>query len=120
MPTSTYRLQAVLFLAALAQVSPALSDDSNKEAEDNAPPKCKYCPEDTGTSGWVEGGVGYQNNDDYHFGRYTGFEEEGAVGNASGEFRYRAEDGTFVDGEVRNLGVESRLFGSPKAGGAWK
>lgn len=107
MPNSIYRLQAVLFLAASVPFAQALSDEAT-DNDDNSPPTCKYCPEATGTSGWVEGGVGYQNDDDYHFGRYTGFEEEGGVVNASGELRYRGEDGTFVDGEAHDLGVESR------------
>lgn len=110
MPTGISRLQAVLFLAALTQWYPAFCEAADADAEDNAPPECKFCPQDTGSSGWVEGGIGYQNEDDYHFGRYTGFDEKGALLNGSGAFRYRGEDGTFVDGEAQNLGVESRRF----------
>ena len=108
MPTVTFRLQAILLLAAMTPMSQAISEESDADAEAATPPECKYCPEETGTSGWIEGGLGYQNDDDYHFGRYTGFDEQGALLNAGGELRYRGEDGTFFNGEAENLGVESR------------
>jgi len=108
MPTGIRRLQAVLFLATLALTSLVRADEPEADVSVIEPPPCKYCPDETGTSGWVEGGVGYQNNDDYRFGRYTGFEEEGGVVSADGEVRYRGEEGEYFEGTARHLGVESR------------
>lgn len=97
-------LQLGLLLMTLAPMSQLLAD----EMSDSEPPSCRYCPDQAGTSGWVEGGVGYQNNDDYHFGRYTGLEEEGGVVNMSGEFRYRGEEGKYLEGEAQDLGLDAR------------
>jgi MtrB/PioB family decaheme-associated outer membrane protein len=72
------------------------------------PATCKYCPDYSGWSGWIEGGIGTQSDDDYRFGRYSGYEEEGGLFNASGELRYRGRDGTFLEGVAEDLGIESR------------
>ena len=104
--TSSYSIQTVLLLVAFCYQTLALAADTKEESKE--PPDCKYCPDYTGWSGWLEGGAGYQSDNDYHFGRYTGYEEEGGVLNASGEVNYRDEDGSFMKGKVENLGIESR------------
>ncbi|MET0029116.1 MAG: MtrB/PioB family decaheme-associated outer membrane protein [Candidatus Thiodiazotropha sp.] len=93
-----------LLLTALLIPAPVRAEENS----DSEPPACRYCPDESGTSGWVEGGAGYQNNDDYRFGRYTGTEEEGVLFNAGGEFRYRGENGEYAEGAAQDLGLESR------------
>ena len=70
--------------------------------------KCKYCPDYTGTEGWVEPGIGYQSEDSYKFGRYTGLKDEGAFGNASGHLKHQGEDGRYFEIRGRNIGLDSR------------
>ena len=106
MSASTYSIQGVMLLAALAQLAPAMAEDTN--AGDDQAPVCKYCPDYAGHWGWLEGGVGYQHDDAYRFGRYTGLESKGALANGAGEFTYRAEDGAYVEGSAQDLGLESR------------
>jgi MtrB/PioB family decaheme-associated outer membrane protein len=70
--------------------------------------RCKYCPDYTGTEGWVEPGIGYQSEDSYQFGRYTGLKDESVFGNASGHIKHREEDGRYYEIRGRNLGLDSR------------
>ena len=85
---------------ALAPVKKAIPSPGTKACED--------CPDYTGWSGWVEGGIGFQSDDSYHFGRYTGLEKSGGLINAGGEVRYRGNDGIYLDGKAIDLGLESR------------
>ena len=108
MSTSTYPIQVALLLAAFCHSALAADEDTGSDSETQLPKNCKYCPDNDGWSGWLEGGIGYQNNDDYRFGRYTGYVDEGAFVNANGELNYRDEDGLFIEGIIDNLGLESR------------
>jgi MtrB/PioB family decaheme-associated outer membrane protein len=105
MTANNYPLHACLLFAFLA--SPALAAD-DAETAGKEPPECKYCPDYSGWSGWVEAGIGYQDQDDYHFGRYTGEVDEGFLVNADGEVNYRNQDGTFVEGQAEDLGIDAR------------
>ena len=109
MSNSNYSLPVVLLLAILSQPCLAADDDdeTTNDAANEAPP-CKYCPDYTGWSGWIEPGVGYQSDDDYHFGRYTGYDEKGGYINLDGRVDYRGEDGRFLEGEAEDLGIDSR------------
>lgn len=69
---------------------------------------CKFCPDYTGTEGWGELGIGYQSEDSYKFGRYTGLTDKGVFGNASGDFKHQEEDGRYFEFRARNLGLDSR------------
>ena len=69
---------------------------------------CKYCPDTTGTEGWVEPGIGYQSEDSYRFGRYTGLKDDGVFGSADGQIKHREEDGRYFEIRGRNLGLDSR------------
>ncbi|HYP68113.1 MAG TPA: MtrB/PioB family decaheme-associated outer membrane protein [Thiobacillaceae bacterium] len=82
----------------------------SKKAEEAATTgkACEDCPDYTGWSGWVEGGLGYQSNDSYHFGRYTGLEKSGGHVNAGADVRYRGKDGSYLDGKAIDLGLASR------------
>lgn len=108
MSTSGYPIPVVLLLSLLSQPTLAADDDTITDTENQKPRPCKYCPDDTGWSGWVEGGVGSQSEDSYHFGRYTGYEDEGTVFNGSGELNYRDEHGNFLEGRAEDLGIKSR------------
>ena len=100
MSVSSYPVPALLLLAVLSPQTQAA--DTDKDGN------CRYCPDITGWTGWVEGGLGYQSDDDSHFGRYTGYDEEGFLLNGGADVRYRDEDGTFLDGRAEDLGLESR------------
>ena len=108
MSVSSYPMPVVLLLALLSQQALAADDENKGEETAKEPPPCKYCPDYSGWSGWVEGGLGIQSDDDYHFGRYTGHEDKGAELDGSGELHYRGEDGSFLEGEVEDLVLESR------------
>ncbi|MEJ2576566.1 MAG: hypothetical protein P8106_07735, partial [Gammaproteobacteria bacterium] len=103
MTANNYPLHACLLFTFLAP--PALAAD-DAETAGKEPPECKYCPDYSGWSGWVEAGIGYQDQDDYHFGRYTGEVDEGFLVNADGEVNYRNQDGTFVEGQAEDLGID--------------
>lgn len=115
MSNSTPPMRFALLVAALLQLLPAVTHaaKADKDAEDgknvDTGKVCDDCPDESGRSGWVEGGIGIQSDDSYHFGRYTGLEDSGAVILLNGEVRYRGKtDGAYVDGKVENLGLESR------------
>ena len=78
------------------------------EARRPGPPPCEDCPDYSGWSGWVEGGIGVQSDDSDHFGRYTGHEKSGGTAIANGVVRYRGKDGSYLDGKAIDLGLDSR------------
>ncbi len=109
MSTSKPPMRFALLVAALMQLLPAAAYAAKADKDVDAGKLCEDCPDESGRSGWVEGGIGIQSDDSYHFGRYTGMEESGAVILLNGEARYRGKtDGTYLDGKVENLGLESR------------
>lgn len=108
MSANTYSVSVVLLLTALGQ--PALAADDESQNETPEPPSCKFCPDNEGWSGWIEGGLGFQSDDSYHFGRYSGYEEEGFLGNVNGEFDYRDENGNFIEAVIDDLLIETRLL----------
>lgn len=95
-------LAVTLLFTAMSQI-PQLS-----QAAEDGPPDCKNCPDTTGWSGWVEGGAGYQSDDDAHFGRYTGYYDKGGKLNLNGDLKYLDEDGNIFEGQFDDLGVDSR------------
>ena len=97
----------ILLLAFWVYLLPAAAE----EPDDVAPWKdwkCKYCPDYTESESWIEPGIGYQSDDSYKFGRYTGLKDDGLFGNASGHIKHREEDGRYFDIRGRNLGLDSR------------
>ena len=101
-----HTLLYTLILAAL--MLPITAEAAKKSADGDGPAACDDCPDYSGWSGWVEGGLGAQSDDDYHFGRYTGYESRGGTLNAAGELRYRAKDGHYADLKAVDLGLTSR------------
>lgn len=69
---------------------------------------CKFCPFESGLDGTLEGGLGYQTDDAFRFGDYTGLDEQGLllVGNA--DARFRSDDALNWTVTARDLGLDSR------------
>jgi MtrB/PioB family decaheme-associated outer membrane protein len=109
MSASTPPMQFALLVAALAQVLPSMAYAAKADKDADEARICEDCPDTSGRSGWVEGGVVMQSDDSFHFGRYTGNEANGALLNLNGEVSYRGKlDGAYLNGKVMNLGLESR------------
>lgn len=83
--------------------------DPAGEVRDN--PTCRYCPDYRGTTGWVEAGAGYQDEDSAPFGRYTGLDDEGFHGVLNGRIGHRGGGGRYLDMAADDLGLESRRLG---------
>jgi MtrB/PioB family decaheme-associated outer membrane protein len=103
----------ILLFTAWSWLSPAVAEQSAAAEEPAAATtweswRCKYCPEIGGTEGWVEPGIGYQSEDSYRFGRYSGLKDDGVFGNADGYLMHREEDGRYYEIRGRNLGLQSR------------
>ena len=103
-------LMQILPMAAMAAEKAEKSDKATKaDKEEDSGKACEDCPDYSGWSKWFELGVGVQSDDSYHFGRYTGLEEEGAVINANAEASYRAKTGGgYMNAKVTDLGLDSR------------
>lgn len=108
MSASKIPMKYALLVAALMQVLPASAAKTDKVA-DEGNKACEDCPDTSGRSGWVEGGIGAQSDDSTHFGRYNGLVDSGAVINVNGAVTYRGKlDGAFLNGEFVDLGLDSR------------
>lgn len=108
MPASKSPLRYALLTAMILQLLPALAyaaDDDDDEDDGRA---CEDCPLYVGWSGWVEGGLGHQNRDSTHYGRFTGHHDKGGFINADANVRYRAVDGTYANIQARDMGLDSR------------
>lgn len=112
-------MRYALLVVALMQILPmavmaaekgekaAKATKADKEEETGA--ACEDCPDYSGWSKWFEVGIGSLSDDSYHFGRYSGQEEEGAYINANAEATYRAKTGGgYMNARVRDLGLDSR------------
>lgn len=98
---------SVLLLTFWLYLLPATAEEPAAAAPwENWP--CKYCPDTAGTEGWVEPDIGYQSEDSYRFGRYTGLKDDGVFGSADGQIKHREEDGRYFEIRGRNLGLDSR------------
>jgi MtrB/PioB family decaheme-associated outer membrane protein len=115
MSVSKFPLKSALLVAALAQAlaSPAYAAKAAKDAdEEEGAPVCEDCPDYSGRTAWVEGGIGVQSEDSTHFGRYNGHQDSGATVNLNGEVRYRGKlDGAYLDGKFVDLGLDTRNLG---------
>jgi len=90
---------------AAATPAPAKTTEEAKSLTTKA---CEDCPDYSGWSGWVEAGVGYQTDDSYPFGRYTGLVDKGGVINAGADVRYRGNEGSYLNVIATDLGLDSR------------
>jgi MtrB/PioB family decaheme-associated outer membrane protein len=115
-------MQYALLVAALMQILPMTvlaadkSDKADKtekaakaDKEEDSGKACEDCPDYSGWAKWFELGVGSLSDDSYHFGRYTGSQDEGAYINANAEANYRAKSGGgYMNAKVTDLGLDSR------------
>ncbi|MDD4880971.1 MAG: MtrB/PioB family decaheme-associated outer membrane protein [Gallionellaceae bacterium] len=102
-------MQYALLVAALMQILPDAACAAKAGDDADEAKACDDCPNVSGTSGWVEGGIGIQSKDSYHFGRYTGQVDSGAYVNLNGVVSYRGSlDGAYLNGELVDLGLDSR------------
>jgi MtrB/PioB family decaheme-associated outer membrane protein len=105
LPPAAAPAQQKAFVPPLDAVSMATPPAEAKAAATKA---CEDCPDYSGWSGWVEAGVGYQTEDSYPFGRYTGLVDQGGLVNGAGDVRYRGADGSYLDLIAADLGLTSR------------
>lgn len=94
--------------ATLLCAGAALAQTAEAQPPDTSAWTCKFCPFETGTSGWVEFGEGFLTDESDRFGDYTGIDGEDPffVGNA--ELRRRGEEGLDWTVAVTDLGLPSR------------
>lgn len=98
-----------LFLIAAIGALSATASDVVAAQVDTSQWKCESCPfEKPATSGKVEVGAGGVSDDSQKFGDYTGLEDQGGFLALGGELRYRGEDGTYVNLEAADLGLDVR------------
>ena len=86
---------------------------SNLEAQEESVTQDWTCQRCLSTTGWeldIEAGPAYVNDDAYHFGDYTGIDEEGIYlfGDVSG--RYWDKDARYMNFEGFNLGPDAGAF----------
>lgn len=70
--------------------------------------ECNYCPYQTGLEGEISFGIGYVDRDDYHFGNYTGLDEQGSYVVLGADLFYRGEDASYWQLNATRLGLDSR------------
>ena len=74
--------------------------------------KCTSCPYPKGTTGSVDGGVGYVTDSSQKFGDYTGLDATARSSILDGTVSRRGDDGYYADLWGADLGLDSRrLFG---------
>lgn len=83
---------------------------------------CRFCVFEDGWTAWAEPALGTVSKDSYHFGDFTGLQEQGALLDLSGAFRWReAPTGRSLDARAERLGLDSRALGvSGGQQGRWR
>lgn len=72
---------------------------------------CRFCTFESGQGGWIEPRLGYLTNASFHFGDYTGLDDDGLLLDLGGGWRYRnAESADAWDLSVERAGLDSRAF----------
>jgi len=105
-------------LVALGAVS--ISTGRVALAADPSQWKCETCPFEKGTTGTVEGGVGYVTQDAPKFGDYTGLDEKGAFAIAGATLRHRGDNGYYADFIASDLGLDDRsVYADGGREGSW-
>jgi MtrB/PioB family decaheme-associated outer membrane protein len=106
-PKSLIMLLALLGTPVMAGA--ADKDAAGKEASvDTSGWQCKFCAYETGSSGYVDAGIGYLSQDSFKFGEYTGLTDKGTYFVGDALYGYRDKNGHYLDLDARNLGLESR------------
>jgi MtrB/PioB family decaheme-associated outer membrane protein len=100
------RIAALAF--ALLAVGAAHGRDASPDTSEWV---CKFCTFEDGSTGWLEPTLGWVSDRSFHFGNFTGLEEDGAFLDLGGGWRYRnAEAGTAWDVRAEHLGLDSRAI----------
>jgi len=109
MKTTTRLFPLFILSMQAALVGKALAADADSpNAVDTSDWKCKYCAFEEGTSGYVEGGIGYVSTDSYKFGEYTGLNEEGVYALLGAGVRVRGDEASYWNIDANNLGLDTR------------
>jgi MtrB/PioB family decaheme-associated outer membrane protein len=109
MKTPTRLILSIVLLSAASSVIGAEKGDAGSSLPvDTSKWACKFCEFETGSSGYVDAGVGYLSDDSFKFGEYTGLTDKGAYFVGDALYGYRDKDGRYVDLDAQNLGLDSR------------
>ena len=92
-----------LAIPAFADEVPAVNKDQITDQSTD-----QNIDQNTEIFGFVEAGVGYQSDDSFRFGRYTGLTDKGAFLIGNFDFVSKKEDGTHTEAYGRRLGLDSR------------
>jgi MtrB/PioB family decaheme-associated outer membrane protein len=95
--------------ALAAAATAALASPAALAQVDTSNWNCEYCPFDEGYRAEFDAGASYVSDDALRFGNGTGYDEKGAYAEFDGEGRY-VNDGTRIDWEAKDLGLDSRAF----------
>ena len=95
-----FPLSSISLLILSLSLTPAFSD----EIAEPEPPA------DRQTSGYIEGGIGYQSEDSPWFGRYTGLSEEGSFFYGDIDVISKTDDGSRTQLSGRRLGLDSQTL----------
>lgn len=90
---------------------PIAADAADAPVVDTSRWVCKYCPFEDGHSNQVELGADYVSDAAAKFGEYNGLDRQGGVAIVNGEGRYRRRDGTWLDFNLQDAGLDSRSLG---------
>jgi MtrB/PioB family decaheme-associated outer membrane protein len=111
-------LRALWILALLATTAAAADGAADEAADEggatgagNAASRgwqCTLCPAPAGWNGELDTGGGWVSDSSLKFGDYRGLEDDGGFAALDGESHYRAEDGSFLDLMMRDLGIDNR------------
>ena len=103
-------IRLFVLMALVTQLSVVAADDSSPAIPvvDTSDWKCKYCEVEEGWSGEIEFGLGYVSDDSFKFGQWTGLNEKGSYPIVNADMYYRAEDASYIDLSVTELGLKSR------------
>ena len=81
-------------------------------AQSSAPAdwRCDVCEVERGWSGYLEAGLGYQSDDAFRFGDYTGLDEDGVFVSGAAAGSFHGDDGDYLRFEGLRLGLDSRAL----------
>lgn len=105
----------VIFLGltntALADEAPAV-ENTNKTDQTTTADPVPVTEQSTGQNteqfGYVEAGMGYQSEDSFWFGRYTGLTDKGPFLIGNFDYSSKKVDGSHTEAYGRRLGLDSR------------
>src|SRR5471030_2034802 len=101
-----------LFLLSMLSALPAAAADvasgTGQAAVDTSQWKCESCKFEKGVSGTLDVGVGWVSTNSIKFGEYNGLSKKGDFFIGDGTVRSRGDDGTYLNINASNLGLDTR------------